>query len=40
LSNAIILMAESEELQAHSNAVKVRLQEEKEVIETYSSHRR
>jgi histidinol dehydrogenase len=40
LSNAIILMAESEELQAHSNAVKVRLLEEKEVIETYSSHRR
>lgn len=40
LSNAIILMAESEELQAHSNAVKVRLVEEKEVIETYSSHRR
>jgi len=40
LSNAIILMAESEELQAHSNAVKVRLQEEKEVIETFSSHRR
>lgn len=40
LSNAIILMAESEDLQAHSNAVKVRLQEEKEVIETFSSHRR
>ena len=40
LSNAIILMAESEELQAHSNAVKIRLEEEKEVIETYSSHRR
>jgi len=40
LSNAIILMAESEELQAHSNAVKVRLSEEKEVEERYSSHRR
>jgi len=40
LSNAIILMAESEELQAHSNAVKVRLNEEKPVEERYSSHRR
>ncbi|MDP4238931.1 MAG: histidinol dehydrogenase [Bacteroidota bacterium] len=40
LSNAIILMAESEELNAHSNAVKVRLNEEKEVEERYSSHRR
>lgn len=40
LSNAIILMAESEELQAHSNAVKVRLIEEKEVEERHSSHRR
>lgn len=40
LSNAIILMAENEELVAHSNAVKVRINEEKEVIETYSSHRR
>ncbi len=40
LSNAIILMAENEELQAHSNAVKVRINEEKEVVETYSSHRR
>ncbi len=41
LSNAIIFMAESEELQAHSNAVKVRLNEEKEDIEErYSSHRR
>jgi len=40
LSNAIILMAESEELQAHSNAVKVRLVEEREVEERYSSHRR
>lgn len=28
LSNALILMAENEELQAHSNAVKIRLQEE------------
>jgi len=40
LSNAIILMAESEELNAHSNAVKVRLIEEREVEERYSSHRR
>lgn len=40
LSNAIILMAESEDLQAHSNAVKVRLMEEKEVEERHSSHRR
>jgi histidinol dehydrogenase len=30
LSNAIILMAENEELQAHSNAVKIRLDEERE----------
>ena len=30
LSNAIILMAENEELQAHSNAVKIRLDEEEE----------
>ena len=40
LSNAIILMAESEEMDAHSNAVKVRLVEEREVEERYSSHRR
>ena len=42
LSNAIILMAENEELQAHSNAVKVRLDEEKpeEDEARYSSHRR
>jgi histidinol dehydrogenase len=40
LSNAIILMAENEELVGHSNAVKVRLVEEKEVEERYSSHRR
>lgn len=40
LSNAIILMAESEELQAHSNAVKVRLDEEDEVEMRESSHRR
>ena len=40
LSNAIILMAENEELMAHSNAVKVRLNEEKPVEERYSSHRR
>jgi len=40
LSNAIILMAENEELMAHSNAVKVRLNEEKSVEERYSSHRR
>lgn len=38
LSNAIILMAESEDLQAHSNAVKIRLAEEREVIETNSRH--
>jgi histidinol dehydrogenase len=31
LSNAIILMAENEELMAHSNAVKVRLDEEEDV---------
>lgn len=40
LSNAIILMAENEELQAHSNAVKVRLNEEVEVETRESSHRR
>jgi len=40
LSNAIILMAENENLMAHSNAVKVRLNEEKPVEERYSSHRR
>jgi histidinol dehydrogenase len=41
LSNAIILMAENEDLMAHSNAVKVRLDEEKEEVEErYSSHRR
>jgi histidinol dehydrogenase len=40
LSNAIILMAESEELQAHSNAVKVRLDEEEEIEIRESSHRR
>lgn len=40
LSNAIILMAENEELQAHSNAVKIRLSTEKEVEERLSSHRR
>jgi len=40
LSNAIILMAESEELNAHANAVKVRINEEREVEERMSSHRR
>jgi histidinol dehydrogenase len=40
LSNAIILMAENEDLMAHSNAVKVRLNEDKPVEEIYSSHRR
>lgn len=35
LSNAIILMAENEELQAHSNAVKVRLSIEREDIDAY-----
>ncbi len=38
LSNALILMSENESLQAHSNAVKIRLQEEKEVIEFNSRH--
>ncbi len=38
LSNALILMSENESLQAHSNAVKIRLEEEKEVIETNSHH--
>jgi len=33
-------MAENEDLMAHSNAVKVRLNEEKPVEERYSSHRR
>jgi histidinol dehydrogenase len=40
LSNAIILMAESEELMAHSNAVKVRLSEEKEIEVRESRHPR
>ncbi len=40
LSNAIILMAENEDLQAHSNAVKVRLDVEKEIVIRESSHRR
>jgi histidinol dehydrogenase len=40
LSNAIILMAESEELMAHSNAVKIRLVEEKEVEVRESRHPR
>jgi histidinol dehydrogenase len=40
LSNAIILMAESEDLMAHSNAVKVRLEEEKEVEVRESRHPR
>ncbi len=40
MSNEIILMAESEELQAHSNAVKVRLDEEEEIEIRESSHRR
>lgn len=40
LGNAIILMAENEKLQAHSNAVKVRLDEEKEVETREGSHRR
>ncbi|OIP81527.1 MAG: histidinol dehydrogenase [Porphyromonadaceae bacterium CG2_30_38_12] len=38
LSNAIILMAENEELQAHSNAVKIRLDEE--TTERYKAERR
>jgi len=41
LSNAIILMAESEELQAHSNAVKVRLTQERDDDEDIDTrHRR
>lgn len=40
LSNALIIMAENEELQAHSNAVKVRLDEEKELIVIESRHPR
>ena len=40
LSNAIILMAENEELMAHSNAVKVRLNEEREVVIIESRHPR
>ncbi|HEY5593395.1 MAG TPA: histidinol dehydrogenase [Paludibacter sp.] len=40
LSNAIILMAESEELQAHSNAVKVRLEQERDDDDLDSRHRR
>ncbi|MFZ4724152.1 MAG: histidinol dehydrogenase [Paludibacter sp.] len=40
LSNAIILMAESEELMAHSNAVKIRLAQEREYEVIESSHRR
>ncbi|MDO9153941.1 MAG: histidinol dehydrogenase [Paludibacter sp.] len=37
LSNAIILMAENEGLQAHSNAVKVRLMDEEKKIEEFNS---
>lgn len=40
LSNAIILMAENENLMAHSNAVKVRLNDEKEVVIIESRHSR
>lgn len=40
LSNAIILMAENEQLQAHSNAVKIRLSEERETEERDISYRR
>ena len=40
LSNAIILMAESEELQAHSNAVKVRLEQERDDDDLDARHRR
>lgn len=35
LSNAIILMAENENLQAHSNAVKIRIEEEEEKDDYY-----
>jgi histidinol dehydrogenase len=40
LSNAIILMAENEHLQAHSNAVKLRLDEDNDPVVVESSHRR
>jgi histidinol dehydrogenase len=40
LSNAIILMAENEELVAHSNAVKVRLEQERDEEDLGSRHRR
>jgi len=40
LSNAIILMAESEELQAHSNAVKIRLEQERDEDDLDARHRR
>jgi len=40
LSNAIILMAENEDLVAHSNAVKIRIEEEKEVEVRESRHPR
>ena len=40
LSNAIILMAESEELQAHSNAVKVRLAQERDEDDLEARHHR
>lgn len=40
LSNAIILMAESENLQAHSNAVKVRLTQDREDDDLDVRHRR
>ena len=39
LSNAVILMAENEELQAHSNAVKIRLDDE-EMTERVKAERR
>lgn len=40
LSNAIILMAENEELQAHSNAVKIRLENSDEAPERVKAERR
>jgi histidinol dehydrogenase len=40
MSNAIILMAENEELAAHSNAVKIRMAQKKEEDEIETRHRR
>jgi histidinol dehydrogenase len=40
LSNAIILMAENEELVAHANAVKIRIEKERDYDDLESRHRR